>query len=76
MRFPENLKKGGTIGFVAPSFGCTTEPYKSAFANAQKKWKEMGYQLDLGPNCYADARHRHQCGAGRMRKRTDGILCQ
>ena len=35
------LKKGGTIGFVAPSFGCTTEPYKSAFANAQKKWKEM-----------------------------------
>ena len=22
MRFPENLKKGGTIGFVAPSFGC------------------------------------------------------
>ena len=43
MRFPENLKKGGTIGFVAPSFGCTTEPYKSAFANAQKKWKEMGY---------------------------------
>ena len=54
MRFPENLKKGGTIGFVAPSFGCTTEPYKSAFANAQKKWKEMGYELDLGPNCYAD----------------------
>lgn len=54
MRFPENLKKGGTIGFVAPSFGCTTEPYKSAFANAQKKWKEMGYQLDLGPNCYAE----------------------
>ena len=54
MRFPENLKKSGTIGFVAPSFGCTTEPYKSAFANAQKKWKEMGYELDLGPNCYAD----------------------
>ena len=54
MRFPENLKKGGTIGFVAPSFGCTTEPYKSAFANAQKKWKEMGYELDLGPNCYAE----------------------
>ena len=54
MRFPENLKKSGTIGFVAPSFGCTTEPYKSAFANAQKKWKEMGYQLDLGPNCYAE----------------------
>ena len=41
------LKKGGTIGFVAPSFGCTTEPYKSAFANAQKKWKEDFYNLNL-----------------------------
>ena len=76
MRFPENLKKGGTIGFVAPSFGCTTEPYKSAFANAQKKWKEMGYQLDLGPNCYAEHGHRNQRGTGGVRKRADGILCQ
>lgn len=63
MRFPENLKKSGTIGFVAPSFGCTTEPYKSAFANAQKKWKEMGYQLDLGKTAMQStasesARHR------------------
>ena len=65
MRFPENLKKGGTIGFVAPSFGCTTEPYKSAFANAQKKWKEMGYQLDLGPNCYAE----HGIGISAARSR-------
>ena len=45
MRFPENLKKSGTIGFVAPSFGCTTEPYKSAFANAQKKWKEIQFKF-------------------------------
>ncbi len=53
MRYPEFLKPGGTIGFAAPSFGCATEPYKSAFLNAQKKWKEEGYQLLLGPNCYA-----------------------
>ena len=53
MRYPQNLKKGGTIGFVAPSFGCATEPYKSAFLNAQKKFQEMGYQCQLGPNCYA-----------------------
>lgn len=52
MRYPEFLKPGGTIGFVAPSFGCNIEPYKSAFLNAQKKWKEMGYETDLGPNCY------------------------
>lgn len=53
MRYPQNLKKGGTIGFVAPSFGCATEPYKSAFLNAQKKFQQMGYQCQLGPNCHA-----------------------
>lgn len=53
MRYPEFLKKNETIGFVAPSFGCATEPYISGFQNAQRKWKEQGYQLDLGPNCYA-----------------------
>ena len=53
MRYPDFLAPNGTIGFVAPSFGCATEPYKSAFDNAQRKWKEAGYRLQLGPNCYA-----------------------
>lgn len=53
MRYPESLPRGGTIGFVAPSFGCNIEPYKSCFSNAQKKFKQMGYRLQLGPNCYA-----------------------
>lgn len=52
MRYPEYLKKNETIGFVAPSFGCAIEPYHTAFLNAQKKLAEMGYQLQLGPNCY------------------------
>ena len=34
------LKENGTIGFVAPAFGCNIEPYKSAFQNAQKKLKQ------------------------------------
>ncbi len=53
MRYPKNLPMGGTIGFVAPSFGCAIEPYRTCFENAQKKFKKLGYQLDLGPNCYA-----------------------
>ncbi|MCI5649658.1 MAG: LD-carboxypeptidase [Fusicatenibacter sp.] len=53
MRYPKSLKKGGTIGFVAPSFGCSTEPYHTAFLNALKKWKDMGYSTELGPNCFA-----------------------
>ena len=54
MRYPNFLPSNGTIGFVAPSFGCATEPYKSAFANAQKKWEAAGYKLKLGPNCYVE----------------------
>ena len=52
MRYPEFLKENGTIGFVAPSFGCVTEPYFSAFKNALKTFEKMGYKTDLGPNCY------------------------
>ena len=52
MKYPKFLQENGTIGFVAPSFGCNTEPYRTAFENAQKKWTERGYCLDLGPNCY------------------------
>ncbi len=53
MRYPAFLEKKGTIGFVAPSFGCNIEPYLSAFKNAQKKFTDKGYGIDLGPNCYA-----------------------
>ena len=52
MRYPKFLPENGTIGFVAPSFGCATEPYYTAFLNAQKKFQKMGYGIDLGPNCY------------------------
>lgn len=54
MRYPAFLKENGTIGFVAPSFGCATEPYKSGFLNAQKRWREQGFGLRLGPNCYVE----------------------
>lgn len=54
MRYPKFLQDKGTISFVAPSFGCARDPYKSGFENAQKKWREEGYQLELGPNCYVE----------------------
>ena len=55
MRYPEFLKEKGTIGFVAPSFGCSTEPYRTAFDHALDKWKKEGYGIDLGPNCYENS---------------------
>lgn len=54
MKYPKFLRENGCIGFVAPSFGCAGEPYQSAFLNAQKKWTEMGYSFELGPNCYEE----------------------
>ena len=53
MRFPKSLKKGGSIGFIAPSFGANTEPYASLFKNAVKKFKDMGYTAVCGPNVFA-----------------------
>lgn len=58
MRYPKFLREKGTIGFVAPSFGCATEPYITGFGQAQKEFQKRGYALDLGPNCYAG------CGIG------------
>ncbi|MGN0350898.1 MAG: S66 peptidase family protein [Roseburia sp.] len=52
MRYPKYLGEHGTIGFVAPSFGCNIEPYHTGFLEAQKKFKELGHELWLGPNCY------------------------
>ena len=54
MKYPRFLQQNGTIAFVAPSFGCATQPYKDGFLNAQKKWQAEGYQLKLGPNCYVE----------------------
>ncbi len=58
MKYPKFLKENGTIGFVAPSFGCYIEPYRTAFGAAQEKFKKLGHKLDLGPNCYEG------CGIG------------
>lgn len=52
MKYPEFVKSNDTLGFVAPSFGVTIEPYKSAFENALKKFKELGFQTKIGPNVY------------------------
>ena len=52
MRYPHDLPEDGTLGFIAPSFGASTEPYHSAFLNALDVLKSSGFQLKLGPNCF------------------------
>ena len=58
MKYGKFLPENGTIGFVAPSFGCNIEPYRSAFINAQKIWEQQGYGFSFGPNAYEG------CGIG------------
>ena len=54
MRYPDYLKEEGVIGLVAPSFGCTFEPYKSCLDAAIKRFNGMGYKIVEGPNCRKD----------------------
>jgi muramoyltetrapeptide carboxypeptidase LdcA involved in peptidoglycan recycling len=49
MKYPAPLTQ--KLGLIAPAMGCNTEPYASAFTSACDTWKQMGYTLDLGPNC-------------------------
>ncbi|MGN0482623.1 MAG: S66 peptidase family protein [Lachnospiraceae bacterium] len=58
MKYPKFLPPNGTIGFVAPSFGCNIEPYHTAFDHAQEKFRALGHSIELGPNSYAG------CGIG------------
>ena len=48
MCFPPYIKKGSTIGVIAPSFGCTEEPYLSRFNEALKAFKNRGYNIKVG----------------------------
>ena len=55
MRYPKPIKDGGRVGFIAPSFGCTTEPYRTRFLSAIDHFKNNGYETVLGPNCFSES---------------------
>ena len=51
---PQLLAKGDTIYLVAPSFGCTTFPYKERLDVAINVLKDQGYNIIEGKNIYKD----------------------
>ncbi len=55
MKYPEFLGKNGSIGFVAPSFGCAVNPYDYRFNNAISKFHELGHKTVEGPNSRANS---------------------
>ena len=48
MRYPKFLPVNGTIGFVAPSFGCATEPYYTAFLKGLLITRLQGNEIRSG----------------------------
>ena len=46
MKYGKFLENSGRIGFVAPSFGCVKEPYRTAFDHALKVLKKKGFVKD------------------------------
>lgn len=52
MKTPPYLKDKDTISLVAPSFGCTIEPYRTRLLEAVKVLKKLNYEIDLGANCF------------------------
>ena len=48
MRYPAFLKKGGTIGLIAPSFGVFVYPYEDKFNNAYKKFSNLEIEVSEG----------------------------
>lgn len=46
------LKKGDKVYLVAPSFGCSYEPYITRLESAIKNFQEDGLDVIIGPNVY------------------------
>ena len=49
---PEFIEKKSVLYLVAPSFGCTTSPYKERLKEAIKTLKHEGYKIKEGKNIF------------------------
>ena len=52
MNRPAFLKKGDTLGLVAPSFGATIEPYSTRLAAAIPRFEARGYKVRCADSVY------------------------
>ncbi len=51
---PKKISKNLKIGLVAPSFGCTMEPYYSRLKASIETFKSLNYQVVEGENIYLE----------------------
>lgn len=52
IKTPEPLKRGDCIDLIAPSFGCSSEPYFSRLEKAITNFTKWGYKIKVNRNVY------------------------
>ena len=52
IRTPDKINVNDTIDLIAPSFGCSSEPYFSRLEKSIKTLNKLGYQIKTGENVY------------------------
>ena len=68
MNYPENLKKGDTIGICAPSGGITKEDGIKKLELAEKQLQEMGYKIIETESVRKEERGRSASGKQRAKE--------
>lgn len=53
MKYPKFLTANNNVLFIAPSFGCTTEPYMSRLKKSFDVFKDQGFNPEYGPNAFS-----------------------
>lgn len=83
MRYPKFISSGNCIGVPAPSDGSYDELKKAKYKNAVKRFKSLGYELNLSKNLYNSTRGRSASATERGKefnemlksKDIDAIIC-
>ena len=57
---PPYITKKSKIYLVAPSFGCTTSPYKERLEKTLITLPKKGHEVIVGPNCFLAEGNAHQ----------------
>lgn len=72
MKYPDFLDKNNKILMIAPSFGCTTEPYESRLKKSFEVFKEYRFEPTYGPNAFSSIGHRSNTIAMVVKEFMDG----
>lgn len=54
MIYPKFIKPNDKVAFIAPSLGCTTEPYLTRLKCAKDVLESLNYRVEYGPNCFTN----------------------